>query len=98
NSIANSQARLLAGERRCRRMLATTRRAKGIIRMPTAITVPASAKLKDHAELNIQSLHGAHDAAERRQPCHDDELRSVDVAVAGLSPSRGSAVPRSGLG
>jgi hypothetical protein len=57
NRIANSHARLLAGQRRYWRMPATMRSAKGIITMPTATTVPASAKLKDHAELTIQSLH-----------------------------------------
>ena len=53
SKIVNSHARLLAGERRCLRMPDTTRSANGIIRIPTATTVPASAKLKDQAELNI---------------------------------------------
>src|SRR5581483_2188739 len=54
SKIAISHARLLAGDRRCLRIPATTSRANGIIKIPTATTVPAIAKLNDHAELNIE--------------------------------------------
>jgi hypothetical protein len=51
----SSHVTLLAGERRCLKITETTSRVSGIIKMPTATTVPAIAKPKAQAEVIIYS-------------------------------------------
>jgi len=51
--MVKSQVTLLAGDRRCRTIVAATNSVNGVIRMPTRNIVPRIAKKKCQKELGI---------------------------------------------
>ena len=79
NRMVNNQVTLLAGERRCRTIVAATNRVNGMIRMPTNNIVPTMVKKKCQKELGINAPR----PYSRRDDILDEKCSSLHLPAWG---------------